>query len=175
MIWVEQYGGGACRTLTWLRHVDSLGGLCTWRSSARVGTDGTRRPLTGARRRTLGLYCQRNSFKITTRISKGEMTYITVILPVSLANIIGGPWCASAKCRVRGYLVLLNRCRTMQMRPANTAIPVVTPKSVGRSEAMPDKSEEEFTPAKPVILNFHAKWDSIYLVYRKFAVLASNA
>lgn len=62
-------------------------------------------------------------------------------IPVSLANITGGPWCASAKCRVRGYFVLLNKCSTMQMSPASTAMPVVTPSRVGRSEPMSDKSE----------------------------------
>lgn len=71
-------------------------------------------------------------------------------LPVSLANIIGGPECASAKWRVRGYLVLLNRCRTMQIKPASTAIPVVTPRRVGRSEPMRDKSGKEFRPHKAV-------------------------
>jgi hypothetical protein len=63
------------------------------------------------------------------------------LIPVSLANITGGPECASAKCRVRGYFVLLKRCNTMHMRPASTAIPVETPSRVGISDVMLVKSE----------------------------------
>lgn len=61
-------------------------------------------------------------------------------IPVSLENIIGGPACASAKCLVRGYFVLLNKCKTMHIKPASTAMPVVTPSNVGRSEPITDKS-----------------------------------
>lgn len=69
------------------------------------------------------------------------------ISPVSLANMTGGPECASAKCRVRGYFVLLNKCRTMQISPASTKIPVDTPRSVGRSAAITDISESFNKPS----------------------------
>jgi hypothetical protein len=60
---------------------------------------------------------------------------------VSLAKKTGGPalW-ASAKLRARGYLVLLNKCSTMHINPANTNIPVLTPSNVGKSDAIADKS-----------------------------------
>lgn len=54
-------------------------------------------------------------------------------MPVSLGNI-GGPKWASPKCLVWGNLFLLNKWRTKHMRPAKTAIPVVTPKRVGKSD-----------------------------------------
>lgn len=57
-------------------------------------------------------------------------------IPVSLAKNTGGPACASAKVLVRGYFVLLNKCNTMQMRPASTKMPVMTPRSVGKSDAI---------------------------------------
>ena len=57
-------------------------------------------------------------------------------VPVSLEYRIGGGRWVSAKWRCLGYLFLLNRCSTMQMRPASTAMPDVTPSNVGRSEVM---------------------------------------
>lgn len=65
------------------------------------------------------------------------------MLPVSLEYIIGGAKLASAKLRCLGYFVLLNKCNTIQMRPANTAIPDVTPKSVGRSDVRMSKSGDK--------------------------------
>lgn len=62
--------------------------------------------------------------------------------PVSLEYIIGGKL-VSLKFRVRGYLVLLNKCNTIQMRPARTAIPVDTPSNVGKSDVNVDISEIE--------------------------------
>lgn len=61
-------------------------------------------------------------------------------LPVSLEYMIGGGKLLSVKCRCRGYFVLLNKCKTIQMRPANTAIPVDTPNSVGKSDVNVDIS-----------------------------------
>lgn len=62
-------------------------------------------------------------------------------LPVSLEYMIKFDGkLLSVNCRCRGYLVLVNRCNTMQMRPAKTAIPVETPRSVGRSEVSVDMS-----------------------------------
>lgn len=55
-------------------------------------------------------------------------------LPVSLEYIIGGWEPLSLKRRMFGYLFLLNKCKTKQINPANTAIPVVTPSNVGKSE-----------------------------------------
>lgn len=55
-------------------------------------------------------------------------------LPVSLEYMIGGGRFASPKFRGRGYLVLVNRCNTIQIRPVSTAMPVATPSRVGRSE-----------------------------------------
>lgn len=53
-------------------------------------------------------------------------------IPVSVEYIIGGCNVASPKLRCLGYL--LNKCNTIHIRPANTAIPVVTPNNVGRSD-----------------------------------------
>lgn len=50
-------------------------------------------------------------------------------LPVSLEYIIGGGKLLSVNCRCRGCFVLVNKCKTMQIRPASTAIPVETPNS----------------------------------------------
>lgn len=63
-------------------------------------------------------------------------------LPVSLEYMIGGGKLLSLKCRCLGYLVLLNKCRTKQMSPAKTAIPVETPNSVGKSDVSVDMSGE---------------------------------
>lgn len=54
--------------------------------------------------------------------------------PVSVEYIIGGGMLASPKFRCLGYLVLLNRCKTMHIRPAKTAMPVDTPSNVGKSD-----------------------------------------
>lgn len=50
---------------------------------------------------------------------------------------------ASPKLRCRGYFVLLNRCSTMQMSPASTAMPEETPSNVGRSELSSLRSMED--------------------------------
>jgi len=47
---------------------------------------------------------------------------------------MGGGILASAKFRCLGYFVLLNKCNTIHIRPASTAIPVETPNNVGKSE-----------------------------------------
>lgn len=49
---------------------------------------------------------------------------------------MGGPACASANVRARGYLVLLKRCKTIQIRPASVNMPVITPSNVGKSDAI---------------------------------------
>lgn len=72
---------------------------------------------------------------------KSCIKIIFSISPVSLEYIIGGGKLLSLKCRCRGYLVLVNKCKTIQMRPANTAMPVETPSNVGRSEVSVDRSE----------------------------------
>lgn len=64
------------------------------------------------------------------------------LLPVSLEYMIGGGKLLSLKCRCRGYLVLVNKCNTIQIKPAKTAIPVETPKNVGRSEVSVDMSKQ---------------------------------
>lgn len=56
---------------------------------------------------------------------------------------MGGGILASPKLRCLGYLVLLNRCNTMQMRPASTAMPEETPSSVGKSELSSLRSVQE--------------------------------
>lgn len=61
-------------------------------------------------------------------------------VPVSLEYIIGGGKFASPKLRCRGYFVLLNKCNTIQIRPVRTAIPVVTPSRVGKSDVNVDIS-----------------------------------
>lgn len=130
------------RTLTGLRHVHSLRVRCSWWTTPGIGANRTWRTLTRSRWGSVGLYCQRNSLKLGLLVTLPLIRSV-IFLPVSLANIIGGPLWASAKCRVRGYFVLLNKCRTMQMRPARTAIPVVTPKRVGRSAAIKSMWAEE--------------------------------
>jgi hypothetical protein len=63
------------------------------------------------------------------------------------------------------------------MRPASTAIPVETPSSVGKSDARPDKSAEEFTPGKGdlIVHNSLRNMNSIYLVCKRCAESVSNA
>lgn len=56
---------------------------------------------------------------------------------------MGGGIFASPKFRCLGYLVLLNRCSTMQMRPASTAMPEDTPSNVGKSELSSLRSVQE--------------------------------
>lgn len=70
------------------------------------------------------------------RLENSNVAWMLVFntLPVSLEYIIGGGKLASPKLRCLGYLVLLNRCNTMQIRPASTPMPTHTPSSVGRSE-----------------------------------------
>lgn len=180
MIWIEQYGGWTCSTLSWLRDVDSFGMRYARWSTTSVRPNRSRWSLTRARRRPVRLYCQRNALKSRQRLVKAlkasanlSRTYRQsaelqselclkivqsrdtrkvngswadphwpcdwALSPVSLANITGGPECASARW-LRGYLVLLNKCKTMQIKPASTAIPVETPRSVGRSDPMTDIS-----------------------------------
>lgn len=64
-------------------------------------------------------------------------------LPVSLEYIIGGGKLLSLKCRCRGCFVFVNKCKTMQIRPPSTNIPVETPKSVGKSEVKVDISKSK--------------------------------
>lgn len=66
-----------------------------------------------------------------------------LILPVSLEYNIGGGKFELLKFRCRGYFVLLNKCKTKQMRLANTAMPVVTLKKVGRSDVNVDISDDD--------------------------------
>lgn len=77
----------------------------------------------------------------TKQNAKNKTTYNFV--PVSLEYIIGGAKFASPKFLWRGYLVLLNKCRTIQIKPARTAIPDVTPSSVGRSDVMMSMSKNK--------------------------------
>lgn len=94
---------------------------------------------------------------------------------MSLANITGGPECASAKCRVRGYFVLLNKCKTMQISPASTAMPVLTPSSVGRSDVIVDKSKNDFREAGTPLARSMNQMKFIYLVCKMCGASASNA
>lgn len=61
---------------------------------------------------------------------------------MSLEYNIGGGKFELLKFRCRGYFVLLNKCKTKQMRLANTAMPVVTLKSVGKSDVNVDISDD---------------------------------
>lgn len=60
-------------------------------------------------------------------------------IPVSLEYMMGGGILASGNWW-RGYFVLLKRCKTIQIRPAKTAIPVETPNNVGKSDVSVDIS-----------------------------------
>lgn len=79
-------------------------------------------------------------YKIGQSFFFGWFQYLQRSEPVSLEYIIGGAKFASAKFRCLGYFVLLNKCNTIQIRPASTAIPVVTPNNVGRSDVITDIS-----------------------------------
>lgn len=64
------------------------------------------------------------------------MEYFYIYLPALFEYITGGGILASPKFLCRGYFVLLNKCKTIHIKPARTAIPVVTPNSVGKFEVI---------------------------------------
>lgn len=65
------------------------------------------------------------------------------VLPVSLENNMGGAKLAFAKCRGRGDRADVNKCRTKQISPVNTAIPVATPANAEKSDVSKSKSVKQ--------------------------------